>query len=140
MSENKDFNDMTCPHCGAMRNIDSNHEFITCPFCGASEPVAESDKVKIERIKSRTARDIAAEDAAKRQETELRKAEINNVSDSIKGGLELLGRGSDLIGQGNQIINKAEGFVRRIIFFTLLAIFGFIGLIVLLVVLIRALV
>ncbi len=139
MSENSNSKDLICPHCGAVRHIDSNYEFIKCEFCGASERYIESDDVKIERLKSKTAREIASEQAARQQETELRKAEINNVSDSIKGGLQLIGKGENILGQGEQMINKAERFIRRIIFLIILGFVAMIAIIVLLVLGIRAL-
>lgn len=122
MSENNNI-DLKCPYCGALRHIDSNYEFIICDYCGASEPYRESEKVKIERMRSQTERQIAADKAQVQKETELKKAEINNVSQSIMGGLEILNKGDEIISKTRSVMRTifAGIFMIGLIIFLIIA-------------------
>lgn len=49
---------LKCDHCGAMLNVDKDSKELYCPYCGAKQIIVESDKVKIEKIKSKNRLDI----------------------------------------------------------------------------------
>ncbi len=52
---------MKCQSCGGVMDADEDEPVLICPFCGSKELIIESEAVTIERIRSKTFREIAAE-------------------------------------------------------------------------------
>ena len=52
---------MKCQSCGGVMDADEDEPVLICPFCGSKELIVESEAVTIERIRSKTFREIAAE-------------------------------------------------------------------------------
>ena len=49
---------LRCKNCGGIMTADPDNQIIACKYCGSQELIIENSKVTIERIKSKTARDI----------------------------------------------------------------------------------
>ena len=62
MSQEKTKASKVCANCGGQLEIDATQETIECPYCGTDYSVSDllndSDAVKIEKIKSKTQKDI----------------------------------------------------------------------------------
>ena len=44
---------MKCKECEGILEVDADREILSCPYCGSKELIVETDRVKIERIRSR---------------------------------------------------------------------------------------
>lgn len=49
---------LRCKHCDGIMTVDPETHIIACKYCGSKELIVENSKVTIERIRSKTARDI----------------------------------------------------------------------------------
>ncbi len=57
VSDSKTFQ-MRCKSCNGVMNVDDERKVLICPYCGSKELIAESNEVTIERIRSRTYKEI----------------------------------------------------------------------------------
>ena len=84
---------LKCRDCGGTLNLDDDREILFCPYCGSKALLKESDAVKIERIRSKKAKDLNEQKfkyqmAKKEFERQRRKEEQENA---IKYMLLLVG-------------------------------------------------
>ena len=83
MSQEKTTASTVCANCGGQLEIDAIQETIECPYCGTDYSVSDllndSDAVKIEKIKSKTQKDIEMG----KLEHEKEKAKIQEEKDSV---------------------------------------------------------
>lgn len=83
MSQEKTKASTVCANCGGQLEIDATQETIECPYCGTDYSVSDllndSDAVKIEKIKSKTQKDIEMG----KLEHEKEKAKIQEEKDSV---------------------------------------------------------
>lgn len=83
MNQEKTKASTVCANCGWQLEIDATQETIECPYCGTDYSVSDllndSDAVKIEKIKSKTQKDIEMG----KLEHEKEKAKIQEEKDSV---------------------------------------------------------
>lgn len=62
-----------CKNCNGIMELDFNNGIATCPYCGSTETIAESDTVKIERMrqKAETEKRTFEKEEAERQERKI---------------------------------------------------------------------
>ena len=66
---------LKCKACDGTLKVDADREVLLCPFCGSKELINESDEVIIQRIKSRTYKEVEFEKMRFKDEKEQRKIE-----------------------------------------------------------------
>lgn len=119
MSDKTTTIDLDCPHCGAIREIDENFEFIKCEFCGASEPYIEPANVKAERLKLQNHENEAklqAEKLKTYKEVEMQKAEMETISKVLTGGVgSLLNSPNAISNEINHTVRKVKRTVRMVV-------------------------
>ena len=59
---------LLCKACGATMTFEAEGQLATCPFCNSKELIIEDKEVAVERIKSKTARDLKDKDYRQLQE------------------------------------------------------------------------
>lgn len=59
---------LRCKDCGATMTIEADNQQAVCPYCGSKEIIIEDTKVTLERIKSKTAKDLSNIEFKKAQE------------------------------------------------------------------------
>ncbi len=69
---------LKCTNCGGHLEVDKENDTANCPFCGTSNMLIESDEVVIERIRSKTFKDVASEKIQADKELELTKLQLLN--------------------------------------------------------------
>ncbi|TCL61155.1 hypothetical protein EDD76_101252 [Kineothrix alysoides] len=69
---------LKCTNCGGHLEVDKENDTAKCPFCGTSKLLIESDEVVIERIRSKTFKDVASEKIQANKELELTKLQLLN--------------------------------------------------------------
>ena len=52
MSKEAETIQLRCEECGGTMTIDKSRSVLSCPYCGSTKIVADSDEVKIERIRN----------------------------------------------------------------------------------------
>lgn len=67
---------LKCNNCGGHLEVMKENETAHCPYCGMSELLVESDEIVIERIRSKTYKDIASEKIQSEKELELTKLQL----------------------------------------------------------------
>lgn len=67
---------LKCADCGGHLEADKENNSASCPYCGASTLLVESDEVVIERIRSKTYKDVASEKLQAYKEVELTKLQL----------------------------------------------------------------
>ena len=58
MSKEAETIQLRCKECGGTMNIDKSRSVLSCPYCGSTKIVADSDEVKMERIRNERIKDI----------------------------------------------------------------------------------
>lgn len=90
---------LRCKHCDGIMEVDPDRPIIYCQYCGSKELLNESDKVTVQRIKSKTHKEIELErlkfqrekfdreeSSRKRQELEERERDIKSRQESFRRG------------------------------------------------------
>ena len=49
---------LRCKECGGTMTIDKSRSILSCPYCGSTKIVADSDEVKMERIRNERIKDV----------------------------------------------------------------------------------
>ena len=49
---------LRCEECGGTMTIDKSRSILSCPYCGSTKIVADSDEVKMERIRNERIKDV----------------------------------------------------------------------------------
>ena len=70
----------TCNACGGIMNFNEDSDILSCPYCGAKEAIRKSDAVEVEKVRSRTYKEVEykrweREDEKERQQEEKKKLE-----------------------------------------------------------------
>lgn len=72
-----------CPNCGGKLAVDSSKETVECLYCGTNFPTSavinESDAVRIEKIKSKTYKDVEMKKIEHEKEQSKNKAEKDEI-------------------------------------------------------------
>ena len=76
---------MKCKSCGGLLDVKEDALVLECPFCNSKEMIVESDSVTIERIKSRTHKDIEFAKLQYEVENKKRKDERAEIKAFKKG-------------------------------------------------------
>ena len=84
MSKEAETIQLRCEECGGIMTIDKSRSVLSCPYCGSTKIVADSDEVKMERIRNERIKDI--EIHKQNQEMEKWKAHETERKKSIKYG------------------------------------------------------
>ena len=58
MSKEAETIQLICEDCGGTMTIDKSRSVLSCPYCGSTKIVADSDEVKMERIRNERIKDI----------------------------------------------------------------------------------
>ena len=58
MSKEAETIQLRCEECGGTMTIDKSRSVLSCPYCGSTKIVADSDEVKMERIRNERIKDI----------------------------------------------------------------------------------
>ena len=58
MSKEAETIQLRCEDCGGIMTIDNSRSVLLCPYCGSTKIVADSDEVKMERIRNERIKDI----------------------------------------------------------------------------------
>ena len=58
MSKEAETIQLRCEECGGTMTIDRSRSVLSCPYCGSTKIVADSDEVKMERIRNERIKDI----------------------------------------------------------------------------------
>ena len=58
MSKEAETIQLRCEECGGIMTIDKSRSVLSCPYCGSTKIVADSDEVKMERIRNERIKDI----------------------------------------------------------------------------------
>ena len=58
MSKEAETIQLRCEECGGTMTIDNSRSVLSCPYCGSTKIVADSDEVKMERIRNERIKDI----------------------------------------------------------------------------------
>lgn len=58
MSKEAETIQLICEDCGGIMTIDKSRSVLSCPYCGSTKIVADSDEVKMERIRNERIKDI----------------------------------------------------------------------------------
>ena len=58
MSKEAETIQLICEDCGGTMTIDKSSSVLSCPYCGSTKIVADSDEVKMERIRNERIKDI----------------------------------------------------------------------------------
>ena len=58
MSKQAETIQLICEDCGGTMTIDKSRSVLSCPYCGSTKIVADSDEVKMERIRNERIKDI----------------------------------------------------------------------------------
>lgn len=58
MSKEAETIKLMCEECGGTMTIDKSRSVLSCPYCGSTKIVADSDEVKMERIRNERIKDI----------------------------------------------------------------------------------
>ena len=58
MSKEAETIQLICEDCGGIMTIDNSRSVLSCPYCGSTKIVADSDEVKMERIRNERIKDI----------------------------------------------------------------------------------
>lgn len=82
MSKEAETIQLRCEDCGGIMTIDNSRSVLSCPYCGSTKIVADSDEVKMERIRNERIKDI--EIHKQDQEMEKWKAHETERKKSIK--------------------------------------------------------
>ena len=82
MSKEAETIQLRCEDCGGIMTIDNSRSVLSCPYCGSTKIVADSDEVKMQRIRNERIKDI--EIHKQDQEMEKWKAHETERKKSIK--------------------------------------------------------
>lgn len=84
ISENKNLRPILCSRCNGQIDVDITLDTVECPYCGTnysvSELLDESDEIIIEKIKSKTYKEVEQE----KLRYQIEKERIQEENDSIK--------------------------------------------------------
>ena len=58
MSKEAETIQLRCEKCGGTMTIDKSRSVLSCPYCGSTKIVADSDEVKMERIRNERIKDV----------------------------------------------------------------------------------
>ena len=58
MSKEAETIQLRCEDCGGIMTINNSRSVLSCPYCGSTKIVADSDEVKMERIRNERIKDI----------------------------------------------------------------------------------
>ena len=58
MSKEAETIQLRCEDCGGIMTIDNSRSVLLCPYCGSTKIIADSDEVKMERIRNERIKDI----------------------------------------------------------------------------------
>ena len=58
MSKEAETIQLRCEECGGTMTIDKSRSVLSCPYCGSTKIVADSDEVKMERIRNERIKDV----------------------------------------------------------------------------------
>ena len=58
MSKEAETIQLRCEECGGTMTIDKSRSILSCPYCGSTKIVADSDEVKMERIRNERIKDV----------------------------------------------------------------------------------
>lgn len=58
MSKEAETIQLRCKECGGTMTIDKSRSILSCPYCGSTKIVADSDEVKMERIRNERIKDV----------------------------------------------------------------------------------
>ena len=58
MSKEAETIQLRCEDCGGIMTIDNSRSVLSCTYCGSTKIVADSDEVKMERIRNERIKDI----------------------------------------------------------------------------------
>ena len=75
MSKEAETIQLRCEECGGIMTIDKSRSVLSCPYCGSTKIVADSDEVKIERIRNERIKDIEIH----KQDQEMEKWQAHEV-------------------------------------------------------------
>ena len=75
MSKEAETIQLRCEECGGTMTIDKSRSVLSCPYCGSTKIVADSDEVKMERIRNERIKDVEIH----KQDQEMEKWQANEV-------------------------------------------------------------
>ena len=75
MSKEAETIQLRCEECGGTMTIDKSRSVLSCPYCGSTKIVADSDEVKMERIRNERIKDIEIH----KQDQEMEKWQAHEV-------------------------------------------------------------
>lgn len=75
MSKEAEIIQLRCEECGGTMTIDKSRSVLSCPYCGSTKIVADSDEVKMERIRNERIKDIEIH----KQDHEMEKWQVHEV-------------------------------------------------------------
>ena len=75
MSKEAETIQLRCEECGGTMTIDKSRSVLSCPYCGSTKIVADSDEVKMERIRNERIKDVEIH----KQEQEMEKWQAHEV-------------------------------------------------------------
>ena len=85
MSKEAETIQLRSEECGGTMTIDKSRSVLSCPYCGSTKIVADSDEVKMERIRNERIKDIEIH----KQDHEMEKWKAHEIErkKSIKYGI-----------------------------------------------------
>ena len=75
MSKEAETIQLRCEECGGTMTIDKSRSVLSCPYCGSTKIVADSDEVKMERIRNERIKDVEIH----KQDQEMEKWQAHEV-------------------------------------------------------------
>ena len=73
---------LRCKSCNGVMTIQGDDRILSCPYCGSRELILESDNVTIQRIKSKTEKEIEMERIHHQERQQIREIEQQDKAES----------------------------------------------------------